>query len=81
MRSTTIGVVVPIQLLDWLDGVAKAEHTTRSRYVAQMLLNASGLDLELVYPGRKIESERKRATRDIAAITGQTPIGSPNLGW
>ena len=70
MRSTTIGVVIPIQLLDWLDLKAKANGMTRSRMVAQMLLEESGLD-----------TARKQATREIADVTGQIPIGTPNLGW
>ena len=81
MRSTTIGVVVPLPLLDWIDEAAKAKSLTRSRFIAQMLLDASGLDLALKIRGRCVDTERKRATREIAAATGQVPIGSPNLGW
>lgn len=81
MRSTTIGVVVPLPLLDWIDEQAKERSLTRSRYIAQMLLDASGLDLALKVQGRCVDTERKRATREIGEATGQVPIGSPNLGW
>jgi len=81
MRSTTIGVVVPIQLLDWIDERAKSVNLTRSRFIAQMLLDASGLNLTLSVQGRNVDTERKRATREIGEVTGQVPIGTPNLGW
>lgn len=81
MASTTIGVVIPTQLLDWLDLKAKALGMTRSRMVAQMLLEESGLDLELSIQGRSLNTARKQATREIADVTGQVPIGNPNLGW
>jgi len=81
MHSTTIGVVIPIGLVDWLDARAKARGLTRSRLVAQMILDESGLDIELAVQGRSVNSARKQATREIADVTGQMPIGSPNLGW
>jgi len=77
----TIGVVLPLPLLEWLDIKAKANGLTRSRMVATILLEQSGLDIELRHQGRCIESERKRATREITKATGQVPIGNPNLGW
>lgn len=81
MRSTTIGIVVPLQLLDWIDEKAVSVGLTRSRYVAQLLVDASGLDIELAVQGRSLNTAKKRATREIAEATGQVPIGSPNLGW
>ena len=81
MHSTTIGVVVPTGLVDWLDARAKARGVTRSRLVAQMILDESGLDLELAVQGRSLNTAKKQATREIAEVTGQVPIGAPNLGW
>lgn len=81
MHSMTIGVVIPTELVDWLDARAKARGVTRSRLVAQMILDESGLDLELAVQGRSVNSARKQATREIADVTGQIPIGNPNLGW
>lgn len=81
MRSTTIGVVVPSELANWIDAAAQEKNLTRSRFIAQILLEASGLDLLLSTQGRSVDTERKRATREIGAATGQVPIGSPNLGW
>ena len=81
MASTTIGVIVPIPLLSWLDARAKARGVTRSRLVAQMILDESGLDLELAVQGRSLNTAKKQATKEIAEATGQVPIGAPNLGW
>jgi len=81
MSSTTIGVIIPSALLMWLDERAKARGVTRSRLVAQMILDESGLDLVLSVQGRSLNTAKKQATREIADATGQVPIGNPNLGW
>lgn len=79
MTSQHIGVLIPATLLKWLDEEAEKRGMTRSRTVATILLEQSGLDLELPSRGRRIETERKKAIREIGEVTGQVPIPGVNL--
>jgi len=81
MISQHVGVLIPAKLLEWLDEEAEKRGMTRSRTVATILLEQSGLDLELPPRGRRIETERKRAIREIGEATGQVPIPGSNLPY
>lgn len=75
-KSTPIGFACPLPLAQWLEEEAERRQLSKSRLIATILLEASGLDIELQKPGRPTESAYQKNVREIAAETGQTPIRS-----
>lgn len=82
MTSTTVAVIVPQRLCDALDSRSESNGYTRSRMAVMLLVDHFGLDIDLPIQGRNITSLKKRAGKEIEAITGQRLIGGRgNVGW
>lgn len=75
-QSTVVGFACPVELDQWLRAEAARRGLTKSRLVATILLDVSGLDITLQHPGRPAETARQRDIREIEEATGQVPFGT-----
>jgi len=75
-KSTPVGFACPIALDEWLKKTSEVRGLSKSRLIATILLEASGLEIELQKPGRPTETVYQKNVREIAAETGQVPIRS-----
>lgn len=70
MAGEHVGVIMPKQLIQWVDEEAQRRGVTRSRCVNEIINEVSGLDVPLRRQGRK-PSAHKEALKEIEDATGQ----------